>query len=123
MKVSEARLREALQLRDAALRILNRIGRDVTVADSERGYCHHVRQVKINDLTIMCSRPERGQLLDIWQGKKVFSISWNATSRPYLVAFCVGSWKRTLTRADIRLTLESIECSAALKKWLIPNCD
>jgi hypothetical protein len=54
MKVSNTRLRDALQLRNAALRILNRVGDDITVADSERGYCHRTRQVKIKDLTIMC---------------------------------------------------------------------
>jgi hypothetical protein len=123
MKVSNARLREALQLRDAALRILNRVGYDITVADSERGYCHHNSQVKINDLTIMCSRPARAQLLDVWQGKKVFSISWNDGLTPYVVAFRPGTWMRTLTRADIKLTLESIECSAELKRWLIRSGD
>lgn len=123
MKVSNARLREALQLRDAALRILSRVGYDITVADSERGYCHHNRQAKIKDLTIMCGRPERKQLLDIWQGKKVFSISWSDVLTPYVVAFDPGTWKRTLTRADIELTLESIECSAELKKWLIRASD
>jgi hypothetical protein len=123
MKVSKDRLREALQLRDAALRILNRVGHNITVANSERGYCHHSRQVKINDLTIMFSRPGREQLLDVWQGKKVFSISWNDGSTPYVVAFRPGTWKRCLTRADVKFTLEAIECSAELKKWLICNGD
>lgn len=119
MKVSNARLREALQLRDAALRILNRVGCDITIADSGRGYCNHNRQAKINDLTIMCSRLGRGQLLDIWQGKKVFSISWNDGLPPYVVAFRPGTWKRSLTQADVKFTLEALECSAELKKWLI----
>jgi hypothetical protein len=120
MKVSIARLRDALQLRNAALRILNRVGDDITVADSERGYCHHIRQVKIEDLTIMCSRPERKQqLLDIWQGKKVFSIWWSDGLTPYVVAFHPGTWKRTLTRADLELTCDSIKCSDELKKWLL----
>jgi hypothetical protein len=112
MKVSKARLTEALQLRDAALRLLNLVGHDITVADSERGYCHHNRQVKIDDLTIMCSRPGRGQLLDIWQGKKVFSISWTDGLPAYVVAFRPGTWKRSLARADVKFTLEAIECSA-----------
>jgi hypothetical protein len=121
MKVSNARLREALQLRDAALRILNRVGYDITIADSGRGYCNHHRQAKINDLAITCSRPGREQLLDIWQGKKVFSISWTDGLTPYVVAFFPGPWKGSLTRADVKFTLEAIECSAELKKWLIGN--
>jgi hypothetical protein len=119
MKVSKARLREALQLRDAALRILNRVGYDITFADSGRGYCNHNRQAKINDLTIMCSRLGRGQLLDIWQGKKVFSISWTDGLPTYVVAFRPGTWKRSVARADVKFTLEDLECSAGLKKWLI----
>src|ERR1700730_11930631 len=51
MKVSKARLEKALQLRDAAVRILTRIGYDAIIADSERGYCHRTIQAKINDLT------------------------------------------------------------------------
>jgi hypothetical protein len=120
MKVSITGLRDALQLRSAALRILNRVGEDVTVADSERGYCYRVRRVRIKDLTIMCSQLERKQqLLDIWQGKKVFSIRWSDGLPPYVVAICPGTWKRTLTRADLELTLDSIKFSAELKKWLL----
>jgi hypothetical protein len=113
-----ARLMEALELRDAALRILNHVGYDMTIADS-RGYCNHNRQAEINDLTIMCSRFGRWQLLDIWQGKKVFSITWTDGLPTYVVAFRPGTWKGSLSRADVKFTLEAIECSAELKKWLI----
>lgn len=37
MKVSNARLKKAVQLRDAAIRILNRMGNEAIIADSERG--------------------------------------------------------------------------------------
>lgn len=118
MKVSNARLKKAIELRDAAVRILNRMGNEAIIADSERGYCHRTIQAKINDLAILYSRPEHGHLLDIWRGRKVFSIAWTATRTPYVVAFRTGEWERTLLQADAKLTWASIRCSFELKSWL-----
>lgn len=121
MKVSKARLIEALQLRDAALRILNCVGYDLTIPDRQGRYFHNNRQAKINGLTIMSGRFGCGQLLDVWQGNKVFSITWNDGFAPYVVAFRPGTWKGSLARADLKFALESVECSAELKKWLVCN--
>jgi hypothetical protein len=52
---------------------------------------------------MLFSRPGGEQLLDIWQGRKVFSISWNDFGPPYVVAFRPGSWQRLLFEADIEL--------------------
>jgi hypothetical protein len=94
MKVSKARLDEALQLRDAALRILGRTGLDTILADRDRR--HHIRQVDMNGLTIMHSHPFGEQLLDIWQGRKVFSVAWDATGTLTVVAFRPGDWQNLL---------------------------
>jgi hypothetical protein len=94
MKVSKARLDEALELRDAALRILGRTGLDTIFADRNRR--HHTRQIEMNGLTIMHSRPARQQLLDIWQARKVFSVAWDATETLTVVAFRPGDWQDIL---------------------------
>jgi hypothetical protein len=101
MKVSKTRLETALQLRDMACRILKHIGAVTTIGNS-RGDCAESREAKINDLIILCSRTGGEDLLDIWQGIKVFSISWN-DSGPYVVAFRPGTWQRLLVEADIEL--------------------
>jgi hypothetical protein len=124
MKASKNRLENAIQLRDAALRILSRIGRNTFVANREGGHRHQVKQAKINGLTIMCSWVGHEQLLDIWKDGKVFSIAWNETRTPYLVdlvAFRPGNWQGFLLRADVEFTLASIECSPVLKRWLTHN--
>jgi len=119
MKVSTQRLTRALQLRNAALRVLSSTGYDITIADFEKGYCHRSKQAKVHGLTIMCSRPDRQWLLDIWTNKKVFSIRWNNGVTPYVVAFRPGDWETILVRLDIAQTLDSVECSTTLKNWLI----
>jgi hypothetical protein len=118
MKVSSARLERAIELRDAALRILARIGYDAIIADSERGYCHRTKQAKINELTILYSRPEHGNSIDLWKGRKVFSIAWRGNRIPYVMAFRSGDWERALLCADAELTWTSVKCSAELKSWL-----
>jgi len=115
MKVSSARLERALQLRDAAVRVLNHIGYDV-IAGSEGGYCHYTRQAKLNDLTILYSR--RRHLIDVWQGEKVFSITWIAAEGPNVRAFRSGNWERVLLNTDAELTWTSVKCSPELKRWL-----
>lgn len=118
MKVSNARLERAIELRDAALRILTHIGHDAIIADSERGYCHHTKQAKINELTILYSRPEHEHSIDVWKGRKVFSIAWRGNRIPYVVAFRSGDWERALLCGDAALTWKSVQCSAELKSWL-----
>jgi hypothetical protein len=118
MKVSKARPEKALELRDAAMRILTRTGRNAIIADSERGYCHHVKRAKIDDLTVMYSSPEGEHTLDVWQGTKVFSIAWRGTRTPYVARFCPGDWERILREKDVELTLSSVQCSIDLKSWL-----
>jgi hypothetical protein len=94
------------------------MGYEVVLADSERGYCHRVIQAKIDDLTILRSRPEHAHLLDIWAGIKVFSITWTETRTPYVVAFRTGDWERRLLGAHAELTWDSVRCSSELKSWL-----
>lgn len=120
MKISNSRLENAKELRDAALRIVSRSGYEVLVGESERPYFHRLRGAKTNDLTILVSSPERGRLLDIWQNGrgKVFSIAWDVTPSPYVMAFAAGHWQNTLRNADAALTWRSVKCSSQLKKWL-----
>lgn len=101
MKVSQARLDEARQLRNAALRVLDRTALDTIVGD--RGVRHHTRQLEVNGLTIMHSAPAGEQLLDIWQGRKVFSVIWDMTGTLTVLAFRSGDWLdvlRALAEAD-----------------------
>jgi hypothetical protein len=94
MKISIARLNEAKQLRDAALRLLNGDGLDTIIGD--RGTRHRTRQIEVDGLSIMHSRPGGEQLLDIWQGPKVFSVAWDATGTLTVVAFRSGAWRDKL---------------------------
>jgi hypothetical protein len=94
MRVSIARLIEAKQLRDAALIVLNRNGLDTIIGD--RGERHRTRQIEIEGLSILHSRPAGEQLLDIWQGVKVFSVAWDATGSLTVVAFRPGDWREIL---------------------------
>jgi hypothetical protein len=51
----------------------------------------------------MHSRPAGEQLLDIWQGRKVFSIVWDVTGTLTVVAFRPSDWRdalRALAQAD-----------------------
>jgi hypothetical protein len=53
MKVSNIRLENAKQLRDAALRIVSRSGYEVLIGESEGPYFHRCKEAKVNDLTIL----------------------------------------------------------------------
>jgi hypothetical protein len=97
MKVSIARLNEARHLRDAALTVLNRNGIDTIIGD--RGERQRTRQIEIEGLLIMHSRPAGEQLLDIWQGVKVFSVAWDATGTLTVVSFRPGDWRDKIRAA------------------------
>jgi hypothetical protein len=90
MKSSIAKLNQAKQLRDAALTGLNRHGLDTIVGDRDER--KRTRQIEIEGLLIMHSRPAGEQLLDIWQGVKVFSVAWDAAGSLTVVSFCPGDW-------------------------------
>jgi hypothetical protein len=94
MKISAAKLNEAEQLRDAALIVLDRNGWDTIIGD--RGERHRTRQIEIEGLSISHSRPAGEQLLDIWQGSKVFSVAWDATGLLTVVALRPGNWREIL---------------------------
>lgn len=98
MKVSKTRMKIALQVRDTACRIVRQIGTDTTIIDS-RGDWHPTREAKIGGLLILWSPRGNEQLIDIWQGQKVFSISWS-DSGPYVVAFRPGSWMSLILSVD-----------------------
>ncbi|TAH66374.1 MAG: hypothetical protein EWM45_11665 [Rhodopseudomonas palustris] len=76
---SKSKLVQALELRDAALTLLDRAG--LHTIHGDRGTRHHTRQVNIQRLKIMQSRLSGEQLLDIWNGTKIFSVAWDATER------------------------------------------
>jgi hypothetical protein len=88
MKVSIARLNETKQLRDAALTVLNRNGIDTIIGDRDER--HRTWKIEIEGLSIMHSPHAGEQLLDIWQGEKVFSVAWDATGSLTVVSFRPG---------------------------------
>jgi hypothetical protein len=101
MKISNVRLSEAKKLRDAALRLLDREGLDTILTD--RGTRHRTRQIVLDGLLILHSRPVGEQLLDIWEGPKVFSVAWDATGFLTVIAFRLGAWRdrlRTIAGSD-----------------------
>jgi hypothetical protein len=94
MKVSTARLNQARELRDAALSVLDHGGLDTILAD--RGKRYRTQQIEVGDLSVMLSRPAGEYLLDIWQGKKVFSVAWDMTGSLTVIALRAGGWQSTL---------------------------
>lgn len=103
VKVSHTRLNEAKKLRESALRVLDRSGLDTIIYDHQKR--HHTRRVEVDGLTIMHSNPKGEQLLDIWQGRKVFSIAWDATGAMQVVTFRPGDWRDSLSASADRHTL------------------
>jgi hypothetical protein len=82
---------------EEALRLLDREGLDTILAD--RGTRHRTRQIELDGLLILHSRPAGEQLLDIWEGPKVFSVAWDATGFLTVIAFRLGAW-RTIAGSD-----------------------
>jgi hypothetical protein len=97
VKVSLARLNESRELRDIALTLLDRHGSNVVLVDRERQI--KTRQHHVGDLEIMQSAPMGEQILDIYQGRKVFSVNWNEVDAIDVVAFKPGDWRQTLRMA------------------------
>jgi len=54
-----------------------------------------VRQIELDGLSILHSWPGE-QLLDIWEGPKVFSVAWDATGFLTVIAFRQGTWRDRL---------------------------
>jgi hypothetical protein len=105
MRVSKDRLEESIQLRDIAKRLVELLGEDTSIPAYGGRYRVPVRKVRVNGLTIGYSCEHGEDLLDIWQGRKVFSIAWNAGETPYVVAFHPGSWQdilRAISRTPLR---------------------
>ncbi|WP_441255834.1 hypothetical protein [Tardiphaga sp. 285_C5_N1_2] len=94
MKVSLARLNEARELRDIALTLLDRHGMNVILVDRHRQI--KTRQHHVNDLKIMQSAPMGEQILDVYHGRKVFSVNWNDVDALDVVAFKPGEWRQVL---------------------------
>jgi hypothetical protein len=100
MKISMRRLEEALNLRDVALSILNsRIQRTGPVPDELAQY--NTRSMAVESLTILHGQPlsPNEDLLDVWDGRKVFSIAWNVDGEVRVVAFRPGTWQARLLAA------------------------
>ena len=111
MKVSSKRLDEARTLRDLALLMLDRSGENTLLLGD--GKWHQLRVVKSNGLSIQRSADQAEELLDIWHGRKVFSVRWGADDDIRVVAFRPGDWKDVLyATAELRsnvVLLKSLE--------------
>ncbi len=94
MKVSLARMNEARELRDIALTLLDRQGMNVILVDRDRQI--KIRQHHVGDLKIMQSAPMGEQILDVYHGRKVFSVRWHAADTISVVAFRPGDWRQVL---------------------------
>jgi hypothetical protein len=94
VKVSLARLNEARELRDIALALLDRHGSNVVLVDRSRKI--KTRQLEVGDLRIMQSAPMGEQILDVYHGRKVFSVNWNDVGTIDVVAFKPGDWRQLL---------------------------
>lgn len=94
MKVSPARLNETRELRDIALALLDRDGSNVVLVSREMQI--KTRQVVVGDLKINQSAPMGTQILDVYHGRKVFSLNWNDVDAIDVVAFKPGEWRQLL---------------------------
>lgn len=94
MKVSLARMQECRELRDIALTLLDRHGSNVVLVDRNRQF--KTRQYHVGDLKIMESAPEAEPILDVYHGRKVFSVRWNDVDAIDVVAFKPGDWCQVL---------------------------
>ncbi|SNT02208.1 hypothetical protein SAMN05216374_2340 [Tardiphaga sp. OK246] len=94
MKVSPARLNEARELRDIALALLDRQGMNVILVDRDRQF--KIRQHHVGDLKITQSAPIGAQILDVYHGRKVFSVRWNDVDAIDVVSFKPGDWRQAL---------------------------
>jgi hypothetical protein len=101
LKVSNKRLDEARTLRDAALLLLDRSGSNTLLLGDRKW--HKLRVLIVHGLSIQRSADEAEHLLDIWQGRKVFSVRWGAVDAINVVAFRPGDWKDVLgATAELR---------------------
>lgn len=126
MKVSQARLAEAIELRDAALGIVAAFGTDRIITATAGGYRHSVQTIEFGELTIMYGSPSPGgeQRLDIWEGRKVFSIAWNRTGLADVIAFRPehGGTSCELTQERIESEVWSRHFPSALES-VTKHCD
>ncbi|MGM4998293.1 hypothetical protein AB8A05_06115 [Tardiphaga sp. 538_B7_N1_4] len=100
MKVSLARLNESRELRDIALTLLDRHGSNVVLVDRNRQI--KTRQLDVGDLHIMQSAPMGEHILDVYHGRKVFSVNWNDVDAIEVVAFKSGDWRQLLRASGIK---------------------
>lgn len=94
MKVSLARMQECRELRDIALTLLDHHGSNVVLVDRNRQF--KTRQYHVGDLKIMQSIPGAEPILDVYHGRKVFSVRWNDVDAIDVVAFKPGDWSHVL---------------------------
>ncbi|MFC0243231.1 hypothetical protein [Rhodopseudomonas telluris] len=94
MKVSLARLNEARELRNIALALIDRHGSSVVLVDRDRKI--KTRQIEVGDLQITLRAPMGEHILDVYHGRKVFSVSWNDVDMVEVVAFKPGDWRQLL---------------------------
>ncbi|GEM_PF-3951951 len=99
MKISLARMQESRELRDIALTLLDRHGSNVVLVDRNRQF--KTRQHQVGNLKIMQSAPGGEPILDVYHGRKVFSVRWNDVDAIDVVAFKPGDWREVL-RASVR---------------------
>lgn len=94
VKVSPARSKEARELCDIVLALLDRHGSNLALVDRDRRI--KTRQIEVGDLRIMQSAPMGVQILDVYHGPKVFSVNWNDVDAIEVVAFKPGEWRQLL---------------------------
>lgn len=107
MKVSLARMQECRELRDIALTLLRRHGSNVVLVDRNRQF--NTRQYHVGDLKIMQSAPGADSILDVYHGRKVFSVRWNDVDTIDVVAFKPGDWCRVLRASALHTSRWKME--------------
>jgi hypothetical protein len=96
MIASARRKARAIELRDLALKVIQREGKDGVISRIP------VKSVRLEDLEMMYIPQVQGEaLLDVWTDKKVFSIRWDKTGRTDIVNYKPGFWETALAKRSL----------------------
>lgn len=79
---------------------VRRLTVSVPLCETAVGVRHRTRQIEVDGLSIMHSRPQGEQLLDFWQGPNVFSVAWDGTGSLTVVAFSSGGLRTRFVSRD-----------------------
>ncbi|QQO14952.1 hypothetical protein JJB99_01800 [Bradyrhizobium diazoefficiens] len=107
-----ARLLTANTIRNAALDVIDRTGIDCITTAGKRGRLIRIptKSATVNGLKISYRQLLYGRdLLEIWDGPKVFNVQGDANGRLNIVSFRRGAWERNSTRLHLnRSTMRSL---------------